>query len=249
MIRTADLELNPRKLRRGLQLTGDTALSLRFTRAVQPSFDAVARHPYFAAFARDLTLAQLHKGMLGFYPTVEAFPRFMAAILSRIEPRAEKRSNEARSWLMRNISVEEKHREWWVDAGEPLGLDEGHYLEHRPSAKMAAQSHFLFEMSHAAPIGEAVAAVNYAVEGATGVWAREMQSSFRTRLESLGLPATGRVVRWLDAHAQYDDIHPIEALEVVKIFCPGEAAMDRAAQAAVRSLDYYAMALDDALEA
>ena len=50
-------------------------------------------------------------------------------------------------------------------------------------------------------------------------------------------------------HASYDDTHPAEALEVVKIFATDEASMARAADAAVRSLEYYEMALDDALRA
>jgi hypothetical protein len=51
----------------------------------------------------------------------------------------------------------------------------------------------------------------------------------------------------MDAHAEYDDKHPTEALEVVKIFASDERAMSRAAAAAVRSLEYYKLALDDAL--
>src|SRR5260221_10624581 len=59
----------------------------------------------------------------------------------------------------------------------------------------------------------------------------------------------GRSDRRMDAHAEYDDRHPAEALEVVKIFATDEASMMRAAQAALRSLEYYEMALDDALRA
>src|SRR5205823_8893652 len=112
-----------------------------------------------------------------------------------------------------------------------------------------AHQHFLFRVVHEGSVAEAAAALNYAVEGATGEWTRTMRSATRTRFEALGIRFDARALRWFDAHAEYDDQHPAEALEVVKIFATDEAAMARAAEAAVRSLEYYAMALDDVLRA
>ena len=252
MIRKAELLEGPpaqRLRRRGLELTSSTPLIEGFLEQVRAPFQAVASHPYFVRFGDHASPAQMRKALLGFYPLIESFPRYMAAMLARIEPSASPRAAEARTWLMKNISIEERHREWWLDWGTPLGLSEADFVEHRPTAKMEAHTHYLFHMAHAAPVGEAIAAVNYAVEGATGIWAREMCHSFRKRLATMGLTVGGRAARWLDAHAEYDDAHPIEALELVKLFCGDAQTIDRAALAAVRSLEYYALALDDALDA
>lgn len=253
MILKAELVEGPAALprrRRGLMLTGPTRLIESFREQVRAPLGTVAAHPYFARFGEHATPAQMKKALLGFYPLIEQFPQYMAAMLARIDGGSNARAEEARSWLMKNISVEERHREWWLDWGAPLGLSEADFVAHRPTARMEAHTHFLYYVARARPIGEAFAAVNYAVEGATGIWAREMCQSFRKRLSALGLADVGgRAARWLDAHAEYDDAHPVEALELVKVFCPDARSMDLAAQAAVRSLEYYTLALDDACDA
>ena len=114
---------------------------------------------------------------------------------------------------------------------------------------MEAHQHFLFRIVHEGSVAEAVAALNYAVEGATGEWTRTMRTATRRRFETLGIRFDETALRWFDAHAEYDDLHPTEALEVVKIFATDQRSMSRAAAAAVRSLEYYQLALDDALRA
>ncbi|HUJ27709.1 MAG TPA: iron-containing redox enzyme family protein [Myxococcales bacterium] len=230
-----------------MQLTPATELSERFLAAQREEFRAVAEHPFFTRFADEATPAQMRKGLLGFYPLIEAFPRHMAMVLSRIDAHARPRAAEARDWLMKNIGVEEKHREWWIDCGVPLGLKPPDFAGHRPTPQIEAHQHFLWRIVREGSVAEAVAALNYAVEGATGEWTRRMRSATRARFEKLGIVFDPHTLRWFDAHADYDDKHPAEALEVVKIFADDEPSMLRAAAAAVRSLEYYRMALDDAL--
>jgi pyrroloquinoline quinone (PQQ) biosynthesis protein C len=235
-----------------LQLTAPTGLSERFLAAQSEQFAAVAGHPFFTRFAEEATPAQMRKGLLGFYPLIEAFPRHMAIVLSRIDlslAHAHPRAPEARDWLMRNIALEERHREWWIDCGVPLGLQPADFTSHRPTAQIEAHQHYLWRVVREGSVAEAVAALNHAVEGATGEWTRKMRTATRARFEALGIRFDQRALRWFDAHAEYDDRHPAEALEVVKIFAPDEESMMRAAAAAVRSLEYYKMALDDALVA
>jgi pyrroloquinoline quinone (PQQ) biosynthesis protein C len=224
-------------------------LSERFVAAQRERFQAVAEHPFFTRFDFEATSAQMRKGLLGFYPLIESFPRWMATVLSRIDAHQRPRAAEAREWYIRNISLEERHRQWWIDCGAPLGLEPRDFGLHRPTAAMEAHQHYLFHVVHEGTIAEAAAALNYAVEGATGSWTRIMRTAARSRLGVLGIRFEERALRWLDAHAGYDDLHPLEALEVVKIFATDEASMMQAAAAAVRSLEYYEMALDDALRA
>jgi pyrroloquinoline quinone (PQQ) biosynthesis protein C len=231
-----------------MRLTPPTELSSRFVAAQADAFAAVARHPFFTSFS-SVTEPQLRKALLGFYPLIESFPRMMATVLSRIEPAAFPRAGDAREWYLGNIAVEERHRAWWIDCGAPLGLTSADFTSARPSLAMEAQQHFLFRVVHEGSVAEAAAALNYAVEGATGEWTRALRSAARARFEALGLRFSKRALRWVDAHAAYDDKHPAEALEVVKIFAPDEVTMSRAATAAIRSLEYYAMALSDALAA
>jgi pyrroloquinoline quinone (PQQ) biosynthesis protein C len=221
-----------------------------FLAALREPFDAVAQHAFFTRFADEATPAQMRKGLLGFYPLIEEFPRHMAVILSRIDlsqAHSRPRAAEARDWLLRNIAIEERHREWWIDCGVPLGIKPREFAEHLPTPQIEAHQNFLWRVVRERPVADAVAALNYAVEGATGEWTRKMRGATRERFEKLGIRFDDRALKWFDAHAEYDDKHPAEALEVVKIFAEDEPSMMRAAAAAARSLEYYKMALDDAL--
>ena len=53
---------------------------------------------------------------------------------------------------------------------------------------------------------------------------------------------------WIRAHARYDDTHPYEAMEHVVACAEEEHDLSRALEAAERSLEYYALGLDEVLE-
>jgi pyrroloquinoline quinone (PQQ) biosynthesis protein C len=53
---------------------------------------------------------------------------------------------------------------------------------------------------------------------------------------------------WLDAHATYDDEHPYEAMELIKLCAATEDERDKTLRATRRGLEYYALALDDCYE-
>jgi len=231
-----------------MKVTAPTPLTDLFLERVRSPFDAVAGHGYFRGFIEGtIDAARCRKGLLGFYPLVEAFPRYMALTLARVGSHDRPRAEEARSWLMRNIATEERHRDWWVDLGRPLGLKPADFGAARPTAAMDAPNHYLFRVASTGSVAEAVAAVNYAVEGTTGVWTKRVAEAVPAMAGRLGLRVDARATRWLAAHADYDDRHPVEALEIVKVYAADEAEMGRAADAAVRSLEYMRIALDDAL--
>lgn len=230
-----------------MKLTPATELTESFLAASREKFAAVARHPFFVDYERAATPEQMRKALLGFFPLIESFPRWMETVAARIEPQSAPRADEARDWYARNIRIEERHRDWWIDCGAPLGLREPDFAGARPTAIMEAHQHYLYRVVHEGSVAEAAAALNWAVEGATGDWTRGMRKATRARFEALGIRFSAKALRWFDAHAEYDDQHPLEALEVVKIFAPDAASMARAARAAERSLEYYKLALDDLL--
>ncbi|MCA1825613.1 MAG: iron-containing redox enzyme family protein [Myxococcales bacterium] len=232
-----------------MKLTPPTELSEKFVAAQREQFKAVAEHPFFTRFATEATPAQIRKALLGFYPLIDSFPRWMATVRDRIDAKERPRADEARDWYRRNIKVERRHRSWWLDCGVPWGLTRRDYASFRPPAAMEEQCDFLRRIVREGTVAEAAAALNYAVEGATGEWTRRMRDASRARYATLGIDFNDKALRWVDAHAAYDDRHPAEALEVVKVFATDDASIARAAAAAVRSLEHYATALDDALRA
>ena len=54
-----------------------------------------------------------------------------------------------------------------------------------------------------------------------------------------------RSMAWLRAHAHYDDLHPHEAMELIKRLCVDEPAQQAALKAAEEGMAYYLLALDD----
>ena len=94
-----------------------------------------------------------------------------------------------------------------------------------------------------------VAATNYAIEGVTGEWAQLVCSSDRY---ASSFPEEKRKtgMRWLRAHARYDDSHPWEALEIVAAILgahPGPREVEAVHAAIRRSYEYMRMTLDDCL--
>lgn len=239
-----------------MRLTEATALSKDFVERVRPAMDAVTNHDYFRrASDSSLTLAQARKALLGFYPLVEAFPRYMGLTLAKMESGDHERDHdraragEARRWISTNVRTEARHARWWVDWGRGFGIAADEFSHARATADMDAPNRYLQQVASTGSVAEAVAAVNYALEGATGIWTRATLPALSHLGERYGYRATGRSLRWLRAHARYDDRHPVEALEVVKVYATDEAAVAKAASAAIRSLDYLAAALEDALAA
>src|SRR5207248_658579 len=119
-----------------MTLTEPTKLSERFLAAQREPFKAVAEHPFFTRFAKEATPAQIRKALLGFYPLIDSFPRWMTAVLERIDAKASPRADEARKWYRRNIAVEKRHRNWWLDCGVPWGLTKRDYAAFHPTPAM-----------------------------------------------------------------------------------------------------------------
>jgi pyrroloquinoline quinone (PQQ) biosynthesis protein C len=88
-------------------------------------------------------------------------------------------------------------------------------------------------------LAEAFAAINYAIEGTTGEWTRLVMPAFKERFGD-----GGHALMWLAEHAEYDDAHPREALELIKITVQGEEERQRVEEATRLSLQLFRRGFD-----
>jgi len=212
----------------------------------------VVHHPVFAMM-RDATLpaAMLRQFLTGVWLTIERFPQFMAMNLQKIQFGDSAGARMARRYLIQNIRVEQKHADYWLASAEAGGLSLTDLRDAKNCAEQQALAHWCWYISAQPSLAVGVAATNYAVEGATGEWSCLVCSK---DAYERSLPQSCRVsaMRWLRVHAEYDDTHPWEALEIVATLLgnnPPAAEVD-AIRAAVRaSYSYMGLALDGVLGA
>jgi len=212
----------------------------------------VVEHELFALM-RDARLPThaMRKFLVGAWPTIEQFPQFMAMNLKKLSSGNSPGEDLARRYLIHNIRVEQKHAEHWVQwAGSvDLTIDD---LKHGSEVEgLSALAHWCWYVSDRASLPVAIAATNYAVEGVTGEWSC-LVCSQSTYADSLPADIRGPATRWLRVHAEYDDEHPWEALEIVATLlghAPSPTEV-KAVESAIRSTYvYYAMGLDHAMMA
>jgi len=210
----------------------------------------VVEHDVFSLM-RDARLPKevMRKFLTGAWPTIEQFPQFMAMNLKKLSTGTSPGEDMARRYLIHNIRVEQKHADHWLQwaASVDLTIDD---LRHGAQIEgLSALAHWCWYVSDRSGLAVAIAATNYAVEGVTGEWSC-LVCSKSTYAESLPAQIRGPATRWLRVHAEYDDEHPWEALDIVATLL-GHAPSARevqAVQSAIRSTYvYYAMGLDHAM--
>ncbi|HEY8973820.1 MAG TPA: hypothetical protein VIN75_06355, partial [Burkholderiaceae bacterium] len=94
-------------------------------------------------------------------------------------------------------------------------------------------------------------ATNYAVEGATGEWSCVVCSQ-DTYARSLPDEIRSPAMRWLKVHAEYDDTHPWEALDIIATLlghAPSAHEIAQVRQAIRTSYRYMELSLDSAMMA
>lgn len=78
-----------------------------------------------------------------------------------------------------------------------------------------------------------------------GDWSSKVYEGIQAYTVHSEVSINKRTTAWLRAHAHYDDLHPYEAMELIKRLCEGQPAMqERAFWAAQEGLAYYEQALD-----
>jgi pyrroloquinoline quinone (PQQ) biosynthesis protein C len=200
---------------------------------------------------RDGTIgaSQQRSMFVGFWPLVERFPHFLALNLLKTSHGESGAVDAARSWLAANLSVEQRHAEWFLDWAEAAGVTRRAMLEGPRPASMTAVADWCWQVCAAGELADAMAATNYAIEGATGEWTRTLARSdaYRTRFAA---GDAERGLRWLDTHADYDDTHPLQALDIIARLLgpePSAARVRGVEEAVLKSYELYHLALEVAL--
>jgi len=187
--------------------------------------------------------------LLGFWNLIEKFPHYMALNLLKTTYGTNPGINAARSWLGRNLRIEQKHAQWFVEWAEASGLDRSRLFETRPPAGVSALSDWCWRVSHAGELATAMAATNFAIEGVTGEWCPRVASSvaYHALLRSDRV-RTG--LRWLRAHATYDDSHPWEAMDIIVLLVgpdPDQSQVSEIRHAIQKTYELHRLAFDTAM--
>ena len=197
----------------------------------------------------ELPITTFRQVMIDFYPLVENFPKYMALILSKIPMENNKKCNMARYWLIENLNIERKHADWYRDWIWGFGVPkEATDIEVHPSPAVDAVNNFLWKICTYGTIPEAIAGLNFAIEGPTGKWSRRVYENISNYENLDGVEVSPKSVIWLKAHAKYDDHHPEEALEIIKEFAHEPKEQARVKRAAIHGMTYYAMAAKSSYE-
>lgn len=229
-----------------LEITPNPSWADTFWKNLEPLKDAIANHALFNEMTDGkLPIKKFRCALLNFYPLVANFPHYMGCILGNTSTLTEPGMLQARDWLIGNIKVEQRHLFWYRDWAKGFGISDEQLDHVVPPAAMDAINHFLWNTNrHAAP-HQAIAATNLAIEWATGEWSKKVVHGMKRYAEQGVAHINKRSMAWLRAHAHYDDLHPYEAMELIKLLCADNEKMQQEALAAAKQgMEYYLLALD-----
>jgi len=161
-----------------------------------------------------MTPEQTSTFMVGLWPVIEGFPGYMARSLLKTRYGRSAGDDMGRRWLVRNIRIEQNHAEYWLQWAEGAGVPREALLRGPLPAGTQELANWCIDVSAHETLAAGMAATNYAVEGATGEWAKRVYESDQY---AASFPEESRKasLRWLQQHAAYDDEHPWQALEIV----------------------------------
>lgn len=213
--------------------------------------ERVVRHRVFTLMqAGQLPEDVARRFLIGVWPTIVQFPQYMASNLRKTQFGRSAGDDLARQYLIHNIRVEQKHADHWMEWAKASGVSLADLLSGSGApAETHALAHWCWYTADHDPLAVAMAATNYAVEGATGEWAcrvcerDDYENSFPEAVRKPGM-------RWLKVHAHYDDAHPWEALTVVATLLghqPSLELVDQVRAAILKSYRYMRLTLDHCL--
>lgn len=197
---------------------------------------------------RDGTLSSnvMRQYLIGGWPVVEQFAVYMAHNLTKTRFARHPGEDMARRWLMRNIRVELNHADYWVNWSAAHGVTLDDLQAQRVPSELHALSHWCWQACTSESLVVAIAATNYAIEGATGEWSAVVCSQ-DTYADLFPADQRKRAMKWLKMHAQYDDAHPWEALEIICTLAGNNPSMQLQAElrtAVCKSYEYMHLFLE-----
>jgi pyrroloquinoline quinone (PQQ) biosynthesis protein C len=242
----APVQLAPRSQRRErLAATPHPAWTTQLLDRLRPAWDGVLDSPLFTSTQPGALSEEAWRRVIcEFFCVVESFPKYMGVTLAKTTFGRKPKDELARSWLIGNIKVEARHAEWYLDWAAGHGISREEIIEYRPHAAVAGLDAWLWAVAYRGTLAEAVGAINYAIEGTTGEWTRRVLPAFAERYDHDEV-----ALKWLASHAEYDDQHPVQALEIVKnaLSADGEPTDDEVRQvesAIARSLELFGAGFD-----
>lgn len=212
-----------------------------------PHAQVVAHHEAWYRFS-DATIPeeQHHALLIGFWPLIERFPQFLALNLLKCAYGEDAGLNKARGWLIKNLRIEQRHAEWYRDWAQSSGISRNKlYLGERLAAATAITD-WCWHICESGGLAEGMAATNFAIEGVTGDWCELVWQSpdYRNLFPE---PEQKKAMKWIQAHAAYDDLHPVEALDIIYLLlgdAPASQDIQKVKRAILKSYQLYRLALD-----
>ncbi|TSC33672.1 TenA family transcriptional regulator [Corallococcus sp. Z5C101001] len=201
-----------------LRLTPHPPWMERMLEALRPAWEAACTPELFrdTAEGRHPPLRAWQHFLVRCFPIVERFPKYMGLSLAKTTYGVRPGDASIRRWLLQNLSVEARHAEWWIDWMQAAGVDADKAFQVPLTPEVQALHRHLLEACRNGTLAEGIAAANWAIEGVTGVWTRAVVEPFAAYARD-GVRMDSHTLRWLRAHARYDDAHPDEALEILKL--------------------------------
>jgi pyrroloquinoline quinone (PQQ) biosynthesis protein C len=217
---------------------------------LNPYHDRVINHRIFNdIIAGLLTIKQFQGGLINFYPLIESFPKYMALNLAKVPSGDSNWNKQTRYWLITNINQERLHTGWWKRWAVGFGVSPDVFNEEiYPPPDMDAINNYLWRICTHGSLAEGISAANFAVEGPTGEWTKRIRERIRNYSNVEGIEVNEKTFEWIEGHADFDDRHPEQALEIVKAYATTKEEQEKVKYAAKRALEYYAQALDTCYE-
>ena len=211
----------------------------------------VVEHDFYRRM-RDNTLSPktLRLYLIGGWPVVEQFSLYMGRNLGKTRYGRHPGEDKARRWLIRNIRVELNHADYWVNWAGAHGITLEKMSAQDIPVEFQALNDWCWHTCVSDSLAVAMAATNYAIEGAVGEWSAMVCSS-AVYEESFPPEERKRAMKWLHMHAQYDDVHPWEALEIICTVSgmnPSRALQTELRKAICKSYDYMHLFLQSCLQ-
>ncbi len=216
----------------------DPVWIIEMKRELKPYWDAVLESRIVQeASTGTLSLPRMQGWLIQLYPFIETFPKWIALTIARAS------DHRTRSFMIDNIRIEKRHAAQWVDMAKGFGITQAEMDSVQTLPEVDALTHWLWSVNSWGSLAEGVAATNYAVEGVTQGIAKLTVMGFPRYAKMQGLNLDKRAYAWMVNHARYDEVHPLQALEVIKMYTSREL-QEKVVFAARRSLEYLFMALD-----
>lgn len=211
---------------------------------------AVTQHEAWFRF-NDGTISQKehHTMLTELWPLFERFPKFLALNLLKCDYGSDSVMNAIQDWLIRNLRTEQWYSGMFRDWAVSAGMTEETLFNGKRSENAKALSDWCWRVSETEGLAEALAVVVFAIQGVTCHWARVLSESgaYQSLFEE---SERKQALRWIQAHAAYDDHQLLEALEMIHELLgnnPDDQAVNRVRKAIEKSYELYVATLDEVI--